>query len=102
MSLRWLHCPQPTPDHLDTLSSCELDDLQLPALLLTCCHPNLQDCYKYQYMYCWRKPKKGGDIEQVQQKHKFSLLRRPSPSASLAQPSPPPRTRLRWLAACPS
>ena len=95
MSLRRLHCPQPTADHLDTLSSCELDDLQLPALLLTCHHPSL-DYYKY----CWQGPKKGGGIEQVQQKHKFSLLRRPSPLASLAQPSPPHHIRLRRLAAC--
>ena len=54
MSLRWSPCPQPTLGHLDNMSSCPLDDLQLPAQLLTCHHPNLQDCYKYHYMYYWQ------------------------------------------------
>ena len=30
MSLRWSPCPQPTLGHLGNMSSCPLDDLQLP------------------------------------------------------------------------
>ena len=41
MSLRWSLCPQPTLGHQGNLSSCQLDDPQLPTEILTYGHPNL-------------------------------------------------------------
>ena len=41
MSLRWSLCPQPTLGHQGNLSSCQLDDPQLPTEILTYGHPKL-------------------------------------------------------------
>ena len=41
MSLRWSLCSQPTLGHQGNLSSCQLDDPQLPTEILTYGHPNL-------------------------------------------------------------
>ena len=41
MSLRWSLCQQPTLGHQGNLSSCQLDDPQLPTEILTYGHPKL-------------------------------------------------------------
>ena len=41
MSLRWSLCPQSTLGHQGNLSSCQLDDPQLPTEILTYGHPKL-------------------------------------------------------------
>ena len=41
MSLRWSLCSQPTLGHQGNLSSCQLDDPQLPTEILTYGHPKL-------------------------------------------------------------